>query len=244
MSDFILGLDLGQAADYSALIVVERILPERTPVPMEPVVTFRPLTPASFGGVVETIQRVFTGTTFVDPAPPPAPIADDTPRFDVRHIVRFPLGTAYPFIVDTVAELLRQPPLTDADLVIDGTGVGRAPVDMFRQHIGGAAVPVSIHGGDAGSRGDDGYYRVPKRALVSTIHLLLQQQRLRFARGLPLTALLTKELRDFKVKIDPRTAHDSYGAWRENAHDDLVLALALACWWGERRSEPRMWRLC
>ena len=33
MSDFILGLDLGQAAEYSALIVVERILPERTPVP-------------------------------------------------------------------------------------------------------------------------------------------------------------------------------------------------------------------
>ena len=27
--------------------------------------------------------------------------------------------------------------------------------------------------------------------------------------------------------------HDSYGAWREKAHDDLVLAVAMAVWVGE-----------
>ena len=37
------------------------------------------------------------------------------------------------------------------------------------------------------------------------------------------------------MTIDPRTTHDSYAAWREQAHDDLVLAVALACWWGEYR---------
>ena len=36
------------------------------------------------------------------------------------------------------------------------------------------------------------------------------------------------------MKIDPLTAHDSYGAWREGAHDELVLAVAVACWYGER----------
>jgi len=35
------------------------------------------------------------------------------------------------------------------------------------------------------------------------------------------------------VKIDPRTAHDSYSHWREGDHDDLVLATALACWFRE-----------
>ncbi len=30
-------------------------------------------------------------------------------------------------------------------------------------------------------------------------------------------------------------AHDSYGAWREGTHDDLVLAVALALWAGERQ---------
>ena len=29
-------------------------------------------------------------------------------------------------------------------------------------------------------------------------------------------------------------AHDIYGAWREGQHDDLVLATALAVWFGER----------
>jgi hypothetical protein len=48
---------------------------------------------------------------------------------------------------------------------------------------------------------------------------------------------LVKELENFKVKVSTRTAHDSYEAWRESDHDDLVLALALACWWRERRSQ-------
>lgn len=38
---------------------------------------------------------------------------------------------------------------------------------------------------------------------------------------------LRAELISFEAKIDERTAHDSYGA-REGAHDDLVLALAVA----------------
>ena len=41
-------------------------------------------------------------------------------------------------------------------------------------------------------------------------------------------------------KISAETAHDSYGAWREGAHDALVRAVALALWgarrWGWWRS--------
>ena len=43
------------------------------------------------------------------------------------------------------------------------------------------------------------------------------------------------------VQIDPLTAHDSYGAWREKEHDDLVLAVALACWYGERGHRFKVW---
>ena len=106
MSTFILGLDLGQTNDYSALIVAEQIMPE--------------------------------------PATPPA---DTRPRYDVRHIERFPLGTPYPAIVDATVETLERPELGDnVFLVIDGTGVGRAPVDMFRARIGQRAHPVTIRG--------------------------------------------------------------------------------------------------
>ena len=46
-------------------------------------------------------------------------------------------------------------------------------------------------------------------------------------RQIPAIPTLVQELLAFRVKIDPLTAHDSYGAWREGAHDDLVLAVAL-----------------
>jgi hypothetical protein len=32
---------------------------------------------------------------------------------------------------------------------------------------------------------------------------------------------------------DMAIVYDSYSAWREQDHDDLVLAVALACWWGQ-----------
>jgi len=47
----------------------------------------------------------------------------------------------------------------------------------------------------------------------------------------------------FKVKINLKTAHDSYEAWREGQHDDLVLFVALAAWFAERRYRNTDWRL-
>ena len=49
---------------------------------------------------------------------------------------------------------------------------------------------------------------------------------------------LERELQNFQVKINLDTAHDSYGAWREGSHDDLVLAVALALWFAAR--EPQV----
>src|SRR5262245_37904076 len=182
---FIVGLDLGQAADYSAVVVVE-----------------------------------CTGTV--------------SPSYAARYLRRWPLQTAYPEIVQDVARLLRHPPLTgQSTLVADQTGCGRPVIDMLAQ-AGLAPVPVSIHGGDRVSV-DRGNYRVPKRDLVACIAVLLQQKRLQFAQ-MPMTTTLVQELLTFKVKIDPATAHDSYAAWREQDHNDLVLALALSCWWGERQT--------
>jgi hypothetical protein len=40
-------------------------------------------------------------------------------------------------------------------------------------------------------------------------------------------------------KVNIATGLDSYEAWREEDHDDLVLAVAMACWCGERYPEKR-----
>ena len=91
---------------------------------------------------------------------------------------------------------------------------------------------ITIHGGDRVTPEVQGF-RVPKRDLVAAVQTTLQDGRLRIAEGLELADTLRHELLNFRVKIDPRTAHDSYSHWREDDHDDLVLGVALACWYRE-----------
>ena len=64
--------------------------------------------------------------------------------------------------------------------------------------------------------------------------VLLQNGQLKIAQALKLRETLVRELLNFRVKINVSTAHDSYEAWREGDHDDLVLSVALACWAGEK----------
>jgi len=45
-----------------------------------------------------------------------------------------------------------------------------------------------------------------------------------------------QELADLRVKIT-LPGREQYGAWREGQHDDMVLAVALACW-GARKVYP------
>ena len=192
---WVMGLDLGQTTDYTAVAVVQRIEEDRP---------------------------------WYDENKPASP-----PIYHVRHLERVKLGTPYPAIVARVVEIMSTPDLSDAALVVDQTGVGRPVVDLLRQ-AGLKPVPVTITGGDKPSRDADGW-KVPKRDLVVTLQVLLQAERLKIAEGLPDAATLVKELLAFKVKIDAKTAHDSYETpWRDGAHDDLVLAVALATWYAER----------
>ncbi|HYN89059.1 MAG TPA: hypothetical protein VER55_11035, partial [Ardenticatenaceae bacterium] len=125
--------------------------------------------------------------------------------------------------LDPPGNLLGRPELRGkTQLVVDATGVGRPVVDMLR--AGGLdLVAVTITAGDT-AHFDKGFWRVPKRELVSTAQVLLQGQRLEFAQGVPYLETLVKELLAFRVTISTN-AHDRYGAWREQDHDDLVLAV-------------------
>ena len=155
--------------------------------------------------------------------------------YDVRHLKRYELGTPYPAIVADVAETLKKPPLdkSEVTLVIDATGVGATVVDMFkREMLKCNLIAVTITGGsEVTHQGQN--YNVPKRDLVSTAQVLLQSGRLKIAKGLSEAAMLVRELENFQVKIT-LAANDTYGAWREGTHDDLVLSVALACWQASR----------
>ena len=81
---------------------------------------------------------------------------------------------------------------------------------------------------------------MPTHDLVTTLQVLHQSERLKVAERLPEAAVLVQELLNFRVRTSA-AAHDIYEAWREGEHDELVLAVALASWYGERPpAEPRI----
>jgi hypothetical protein len=195
---FVIGLDLGQAQDYSAVAVVEHSLAPD---------------PEGGGGRVSACA--------------------------VRHLHRWPLGTPYTAVVADVAALLRRPPLPGAALVVDATGVGRAVADLFRRAgLPGPLVPLTIHGGHAVTAEAGGGWSVPKKDLVAVMTALVEGRRFQVAEALPDAAALSRELLGFRVKVTA-AGHESFGAWRERDHDDLVLAVACACWFAVRcRASP------
>jgi hypothetical protein len=184
---WLLGLDLGQAEDFSALAGV---------------------------------QQVYQSGVWT---------------YHVRHLHRWDLGTSYVRVVDDVAALVDGPPLRGCTLLVDSTGVGRPVVDMTRQrNLPCQVVPCTITGG-AHSSCDQNGWSVSKRELVSTLNVVLGQARFKVAESLTLARVLESEFGTFRARITP-TGHEELSApWREGSHDDVLFAVSLCTWYGERR---------
>ncbi len=86
-------------------------------------------------------------------------------------------------------------------------------------------------------------WRVPKLDLMAGVQVLLERGELRIAKDMPgLTALLT-ELRDLQAEVT-KQGKVRMGAEGAGEHDDLVIALALACWRaGQGEIGPRPFQL-
>jgi len=159
--------------------------------------------------------------------------------YRIRGLKRLPLGTRYPDIVRQVNDILDvSTEGHSTTVVVDATGVGAPVVDMLREELRGKAtlVPVIFTAGDT-ARFDDGVHRVPKKDLVHGLLLEFEQGRLRVPDH-PLRETLLGEFRTMRVKITGEN-HAGYEAWRQGQHDDMVFAVALACW-AARRGAPKV----
>lgn len=174
---------------------------------------------------IAIVSRVTTETTNPQlKAANPEPHA----RFEVLHLERLRLGMPYPGQVDAIEATLCRAPLNRLSprVLVDYTGVGRPVFDMFAgRHALRRAQGVVITGGRETTRHGPGW-SVPKGELVSKLQALLHAGQLRIAASLPDAAELTRELQDFRVRFTD-AGNATFNA-REGAHDDLVLALALA----------------
>jgi len=190
--DFVLGLDLGRAMDFTAVCVLERTRRASQSRP----------------GRFENF-------------------------YSLRHLHRWPLRTSYPSIVADICKLVVRAPLFRPMMAVDQTGVGEAVVDMLAQaNVQCDLRPILITCGHEITL-ERGVYHVPKKELVSTIQVMLQTRRIKFA-PVPQLKILLKELQNFKMRIALDGSGETFN-WRDKDHDDCVLAVALSCWLGEER---------
>ncbi len=211
--DYIVGVDLGQASDPTALAVVER---EERPT----------------GRLVEdesaALHDAWHGLERRRPL-----VEELASHYRVVHLERLPLGLPYPRVVEAVEHVLFQiptqrprsrwghtmPPRHELSrfererwhgsaalepavplLAVDATGVGRPVVDMLiAANLPAELVPITITGGTRVTRDGDGY-GVPKRDLVAALRLPLDARRLTWAAELPEARTLERELTGFRAK--------------------------------------------
>lgn len=88
-------------------------------------------------------------------------------------------------------------------------------------------VPVTITGEEHANRSAQGW-SVPKRDLMTTLMVMVENQELRIAGDLPERRRLVEELIAMREGTGA-SGRSVYGA-KGRKHDDLVLAVSLACW--------------
>jgi hypothetical protein len=155
----------------------------------------------------------------------------------VRHVERVAPGNALSIVVAHLREMVSRPELQgQCALVVDGTGLGGPVVEMLRS----AGLPceitaVTITGGGRETRSGNLSVSVPKRDLIAGVQVALDNGELRIARSLKELGPLVRELLDVRMTSGLGPGRVRIGADGSGQHDDLVIALALACWRARRR---------
>jgi hypothetical protein len=227
-----IGVDLGQASDFTAIAVLEKkIVPPET---------------AMFSPVG---QR------------PGNRLVDGDIIFDLVYLKRPKIGTPYDVISRRVADLICElepqgafGELGQLTLSVDGTGVGRAVVDLLdaefkRRGATSKAVPrvefrrVSVTGSQTTLKRptrSNGYWSVPKKDLVFPAVAAFQQGRIRIGKVKDRDALVN-ELKNYRRTTNIATGNMAFEPWRESEHDDLLFALCLSLWgWQTRKGSTRL----
>ena len=107
-------------------------------------------------------------------------------------------------------------------------------VDHLRAAGLGVAMRAVMVTGGQSERSEGEYYYVPKRDLMSGLQMLFEYGEVKIAKAMSNLEALKKEMAEMRVQTTP-SGNEQFGAWRQGEHDDLVFAVALACWAVKKR---------
>jgi hypothetical protein len=199
VKDYIIALDLGQAQDFSAMVVLNRVWWRKGENPRK-----------------------------------------DPPRLwhTIPTIVRWPLTTIYPRIVEDVYETYRLFEDTMAQwgvaLVVDAGGPGKPVIDLLRAK-GLKPIGVTITAGNLAHEREDGSLTVPKRDMCTALVVAAQSGQIGVAKDLPLAKDFHKEVASFGYTVNKKTGNMSYESIVSEVHDDMVAAAGLGLWYSTTR---------
>ncbi len=139
-------------------------------------------------------------------------------HFDAIWLERFPAGRPIPAIVARVSELMSGERLAKrGHLLLDLTSTGAAPIRVFESR--GLYPAKSIDLTNTGSE---------LREVIGAAQVIVQTRRLRVADKLQHASTLADDL----SSIDPKMVARGLDL-RGGRNADLILALAIALWWGD-----------
>jgi len=153
------------------------------------------------------------------------------PLYNLVYVYRVPLKTPYPLIINWIVWVVETMLSTRSYIVIvDYTGVGRPIVDALRDkeiHL----IAANITSGSTAHWRYGTEVGIPKIELVTTLLLVLNTLRLRIPKATELLEHLIQEFVSFKKA--PRINHGSSYEAAQGYHDDIVISISLAVWYGE-----------
>ena len=183
----------------------------------------------SLGAVAEPSGLVVVGPrSSFWPPDGRAPEVSSENYFDVVGIERFPVGHPLPAIVNCVVEMASDKRLRRKSIILlDISSVGTAPLRAFQSR---GMYPAAIDLTNAGAEGyTNDAQQVPLRDALGAAQVVLQTGRLRVSSRLRLANTLVSDLQAFDPKPIARNPD-----LRGGRNADLVFALAVALWWGDR----------
>lgn len=151
-------------------------------------------------------------------------------RYSIRHLERFKEASRGDRVGRILESMCGNHINGKVCLVVDRE-CGRPIIDALkREHP--TLVEVSMIE-DESTLSDINHYIVPKKELISNLQLLYIAERLRVNRELSLAGVFIKRLFSFRAKNNPQTT-------KGETHNDLVFAVALACWYGQESAESNV----